>query len=315
MNTALAYSTRAAGFTPWRDAGHLPANANAGAAALPANADALASARILVVDDSEADRRLLVDFLRRQGCRLYVGDNGHDGYEKARYVQPDLIVMDIRMPGCDGIAACRLLKADPATARIPVVFLSAASLPEDRVLGLTEGAVDYIVKPFNFDEVRLRLEIQLRALRRAAQQASTAQARAAQAQAQPQPAQQPRPRSSVDEVVFRAASRILTEDLANPPQLAALARQVGTNAKRLNDAFKACAGATVFEYLHEARMREACKLLRDTHIEISTIAADLGYGSACNFSTAFRQRHGVSPRQYRKSPGSANADEAAAEAA
>ena len=107
------------------------------------------SARILVVDDREEDRHLLADYLRREGYRLYVAEDGRDGVEKALYVQPDLILMDIHMPVCDGIAACRLLKAEPRTMAIPLIFLTAAALPEERVRGLLEGAVDYITKPIN----------------------------------------------------------------------------------------------------------------------------------------------------------------------
>ena len=99
------------------------------------------SARILLVDDREEERKLLSDLLRLHGYRLHIGIDGNDAVEKARYILPDLILMDIYMPGCDGIAACRQIKADPRTASIPVIFLTAAALPEERVIGLSEGAV------------------------------------------------------------------------------------------------------------------------------------------------------------------------------
>lgn len=246
------------------------------------------AARILVVDDREEDRHLLADFLRHQGYRLYVAEDGRDGVEKALYIQPDLVLMDVHMPVCDGIAACRLLKADPMTMAIPLIFLTAAILPEERVLGLTEGAVDYITKPFNFEEVRLRVCIHLNVLRRDVHP-SNAQALAS-------------PSGSVDAAVFQAAQRRLLEDLAASPDVAALARSVGTNTRHLNDAFRKHAGVTVFDYLREARMKEARHLLRETRLEVQAIANDLGYGSAANFATAFRERFGLSPRQYRQTP-------------
>lgn len=254
------------------------------------------SARILLVDDREEDRQLLVDLLRRQGYRLYVGTDGRDAVEKARYVLPDLILMDIRMPGCDGIAACRLLKADPRTAAIPLIFLTAAALPEERVLGLSEGAVDYITKPYHFDEVRLRVAIHL-----------GPQGGGERAVAEPAgdaPAASPSPAgagavASVEHRVFKAAQRLLLADLAETPELADLARAVGTNTRNLNDAFRKFTGVTALNYLREARMKEAGRLLRATALDVQTIAADLGYGNAANFSTAFRERFGMSPRQFR----------------
>lgn len=258
--------------------------------------------RVLIVDDNADDRRLLTDCLREQGYRVYVAEDGHDGIEKARLVQPDLVMLDVSMPVCDGIAACRLLKTDPRTAALPVIFLTAAAQPEDRVRGLMVGAVDYIAKPFDFDEVRLRVSIHLQAWRQAPVPSSpSAVAQDALFSARLMN-DATAPASNVDAMVFRAAQRLLHEDLAQPPDLMSLAKAVGTNARRLNEAFRSCAGATVFEYLREARMEQARKLLRETSLAVQVIASDLGYDNPANFATAFRARFGLSPRDYRKSP-------------
>jgi transcriptional regulator GlxA family with amidase domain len=169
---------------------------------------------------------------------------------------------------------------------IPLIFLTAAALPEERVRGLIEGAVDYITKPFNFDEIRLRVCIHLNATH------GHDHAPGAPDEAGPS--------GSVEAAVFVAAQRRILQDLAATPELASLARSVGTNTRLLNEAFRKYVGVTVFDYLREARMKEALGLLSETDLEVQTIANDLGYASAANFSTAFRERFGLSPRQYRK---------------
>ena len=87
----------------------------------------------------------------------------------------------------------------------------------------------------------------------------------------------------------------MVRSLSDTPELHALAESVGTNSKRLNEAFRQCVGVTVFEYLREERMREACLLLSGTGLSIQDIAMEVGFTSGANFSTAFRDRYGLSP--------------------
>ncbi len=247
------------------------------------------TSRILIVDDEEESRRLMFDMLRHKPYRLYLAENGRDGFEKARYIVPDLILMDVRMPVCDGIAACRLLKAEPRTASIPLIFLTGAASVEERVQGLSEGAVDYIAKPFNAEEVRLRMAVHLGVSHRTL----------------PLPVADPgmaKAHGASDEAAFGAARALLLQDLARTPSLVEMARAVGMHSRRLNEVFRKHAGSTVFEYLFEARMKEARRLLAETGLEIKVIAHDVGYGCPANFSTAFKERFGLTPRQYRKAP-------------
>ena len=243
----------------------------------------LTGARILVVDDVDADRCVLTHYLQRQGCRAYVGINGDDAFHKAVAAQPDLILMDVRMPSCDGLTACRRLGDDARTRDIPVIFLTAASSPEERVAGLRAGAVDYIIKPFDFEEVRLRLAIHLKTLR--------GPEPATDAGAQP-------PR--LDRNLFEAARKQLMSRLDTPPDLAELAQSIGTSQRRLSAAFKTCVGLTVFEFLREERMKEARHLLANTSLDIQAIALEVGFTSGANFATAFRERFGMSPSAYRR---------------
>lgn len=259
----------------------------------------LAGLRVLVVEDRPEDRMLLVDFLTSQDCRVYVAEDGNDGYRKAQLVQPDIILMDVTMPVCDGLAACRLLKADQATRAIPIIFLTAAALPSERVAGLSAGAVDYVAKPFDFEEVRLRLLIHLRVT------AAPAASPAAAAQSAPETGAEDGTSAAaagatLDGVLFRAARKLLRERLDHTPELMALAQALNTNARRLNQAFRRCAGTTVFEFLREERMREARRLLCETSLDIQAISQAVGYGNRGNFSTAFRERFGMPPTALRQ---------------
>ncbi|VVE58833.1 Response regulator PleD [Pandoraea iniqua] len=280
-----------------------------------AHARQLSGARVLVVDDNQEDRMLLMDFLSQQGCRVYIAQDGRDGYTKARTVQPDLILMDIRMPVCDGLGACRLLKADPGTRHIPLIFLTAAALPGERVAGLTAGAVDYVTKPYDFEEVRLRLSIHLKASLPAPATTSTTYATsatsatsssnatftpaapvAAMAPEAPLPVQA----HTLDAVLYRATRALLLSQLDVTPELAGLANAVGTNTRRLNLAFRRCVGVTVFDFLREERMKEARRLLAETSLDVQDIASAVGFASAANFATAFRERFGMPPSGFRE---------------
>src|SRR5471030_408366 len=103
---------------------------------------------ILIVDDSAFEQRMLMELLSEQSYRISVAFNGLQGYQLALANQPDLILLDVRMPNMDGYAACRLLKANPATHHIPVIFLSGADGADERIMGLSIGGVDYVAKPF-----------------------------------------------------------------------------------------------------------------------------------------------------------------------
>ncbi|HEY8973701.1 MAG TPA: ATP-binding protein [Burkholderiaceae bacterium] len=123
---------------------------------------------ILIVDDMPANLEVVTSHLERQGYRAVVALSGDEGIERAEYVQPDLILLDIMMPGIDGFEICRRLKAGDRTRAIPVIFMTALSDTTDKLAGFAAGAVDYVTKPLNGAEVLARIEshLALYALRR-----------------------------------------------------------------------------------------------------------------------------------------------------
>ena len=116
---------------------------------------------ILLVDDNPTNLQVLFQTLDGVGCKLLIAKNGEMALSIADKARPDLILLDIMMPDIDGYEVCRQLKSDPATADIPVIFLSALGDTQDKVKGLQLGAVDYITKPFQPDEVIARVNTHL----------------------------------------------------------------------------------------------------------------------------------------------------------
>ena len=115
----------------------------------------------MLVDDQPANLQVLFQTLKSVGCNLLVAKNGEAALTIAQKAHPDLILLDIMMPGIDGFEVCRRLKADPATESIPVIFLSSLDETADKVRGLQLGAVDYVSKPFQPEEVIARVNTHL----------------------------------------------------------------------------------------------------------------------------------------------------------
>ncbi len=107
------------------------------------------SARVLVVDDNEANRKLLQDKLKNEYFHVITAVDGEDAIQRARAEEPDVILMDVMMPKMNGVDACRVLKMDPQTEHIPIVLVTALNEREDRLRGLGAGADDFLTKPVN----------------------------------------------------------------------------------------------------------------------------------------------------------------------
>ncbi len=118
---------------------------------------------ILIVDDDDDVRYTLERIMTREGYRTIGASNGQQAIDMALRYVPDLILLDIIMPGMDGVTAMKSLRTQPITQHIPIVILSAKGSTEDIVEGLKAGADDYIVKPFELAELRVRIEVRLRA--------------------------------------------------------------------------------------------------------------------------------------------------------
>jgi twitching motility two-component system response regulator PilH len=110
-------------------------------------------AKILIVDDSPTELHVLTQMLAKAGYETVSAEDGEEGIEKARAEQPDLILMDVVMPGLNGFQATRKLSRDAATKDIPVIIVTTKDQDTDREWGMRQGAKDYMVKPVKNDEL------------------------------------------------------------------------------------------------------------------------------------------------------------------
>ncbi|UPG89423.1 DNA-binding response regulator [Luteibacter aegosomaticola] len=245
-----------------------------------------------MIDDAPEGIRELILALRAEPYRVSLATTAEQGVQRAQALAPDLILLDVRMPGMDGFTVCRLLQEIQPARDVPILFLTAAASEEERLAGLGQGAVDYILKSCSPAELLARVRIHLRLTRRGVPGDV--------------PADMPMGR---DEVVLRAAMRFVSQRLAEPLGLDEIAAAVGTYDKRLSAIFRQRLGTTVFAWIREERLRKSRELLAGTSLGMQDIASTIGFRSAANFATAFRERFGVTPGDYRRAAATVTADD------
>jgi twitching motility two-component system response regulator PilH len=118
-------------------------------------------ALILIVDDSPTEVHVIKKALEKHGYQTATAADGAEGIRLAKKMKPDLIFMDVVMPGVNGFQATRTLASDPETKRIPVIMVTSKSQPSDRVWGMRQGAVDYLVKPVSAEKLVEKAEAAL----------------------------------------------------------------------------------------------------------------------------------------------------------
>jgi twitching motility two-component system response regulator PilH len=113
--------------------------------------------RVLIVDDSPTERHVLNDMLTKAGYEVVASDNGEDAILKARTAKPDLILMDIVMPGLNGFQATRAISRDPQTRSVPIIICTSKTQETDKIWGMRQGARDYIMKPVRREELLAKI--------------------------------------------------------------------------------------------------------------------------------------------------------------
>jgi len=122
--------------------------------------------RVLVVEDDKDIAELIVHYLQRAGHVVEIAGSGTAGLRRVKEEPPDLLVLDLMLPGMDGLLVCQTLRSDPATAAIPIIMLTARGEEAERITGLELGADDYVTKPFSPRELTARVAALLRRVQR-----------------------------------------------------------------------------------------------------------------------------------------------------
>lgn len=118
--------------------------------------------KLLIVDDNPTNIKVLFDFLKDWGFKVLIAKNGENALTKLEEVTPDLILLDVMMPGISGFETCQRIKEKPSNKDVPIIFMTALADTENKVKGLSLGAVDYITKPFQQEEVLARINLHLK---------------------------------------------------------------------------------------------------------------------------------------------------------
>ena len=228
--------------------------------------------------------------------RLLTAVDGQQGIDLAIEQVPDLIVSDVMMPVKDGFALCDTLKNDERTSHIPIILLTAKADFESRISGLRRGADAYLTKPFEQEELLVRLE-QLLALRRKLQE----RYRTPSFAEQPAASEEVR----VEDVFVQKLRELVLQNLEEEDfGIVQLCRALAVSRTQLHNKVKALTGRSTTEFVRMVRLHQARELLLTTDLNISEVGYEVGISNPAYFSRIYAEAFGESPSQTRRTPGS-----------
>ncbi len=246
--------------------------------------------RVLLVEDNP-DVLTYIRSCLEESYELFEAYNGKEGLEMAIQEVPDLVVSDVMMPEMDGFDLCKAMKADIRTSHIPLVLLTAKADQESRISGLKRGADAYLAKPFNREELLVRLEQlldnrkKLQARYRNVEELEPSEDEAIQ-----------------QEDAFLARIREELEKNLDDETLgiSGLARAIGVSRAQLHNKVKALTGHSPSVFVRTIRLHKAKELLRTTDLNVTQVAYEVGFRDPAYFSRTFSEEFGHSPKEVRK---------------
>ncbi|GAB4187709.1 MAG: hypothetical protein Tsb002_13240 [Wenzhouxiangellaceae bacterium] len=249
---------------------------------------------ILIVEDNADMRRYIRSHLDAD-FRLMEAADGGEGLQLAREVIPDLILADQMMPVMNGLDLCRQIKQDIKTSHIPVLILTAKSTQDDKLMGLEQGADDYLTKPFDTRELITRIR-NLMSNRDKWQQYYLQHSHRAVAVDVPLPAVET---TFLDKLTEHITEHISEQNL----YVADLASTVNMSERNLTRKLKALTGQTPKQLLQSVRLESAARMLTQTELSITEISHACGFYDASYFARKFKDRYTMSPKTYKNRQG------------
>jgi signal transduction histidine kinase/DNA-binding response OmpR family regulator len=243
---------------------------------------------ILIIDDNDDIRFYLKDNLRNN-YQVIEAANGKEGWDKARQLQPDLVVSDVMMPEMDGMELCRRIKQEPLTSHIPVILLTARSAEEQKHEGYDTGANDYITKPFSFGILQSRIRNLL------AQQEAMRKLFQKQLEVNPSEISI----TSVDEKFIREALQVVEQNISNTDfSVEVLSRAMHMSRVALYKKLLSLTGKPPLDFIRSIRLKRAAQLLEKSQLNVSEIAYEVGFNNPKYFARFFRKEFNMLPSEY-----------------
>jgi len=246
---------------------------------------------ILLIIEDNADVIFYLKTCLENEYQIVTCRNGKLGVEKAIEILPDIIISDVMMPEMDGFEVCATLKEDERTSHIPIILLTARATSEDKLEGLSHGADAYLIKPFEKEELMIRLN-KLLEIRKKLQQKYSSTLVVNQL-----------PKEEIitkEDIFIKKIETILLENLEDENfSSQELAQQVFLSRSQVHRKIKALTGMSTAIYIRHIRLQKAKELLISNDLSISEIAYQVGFKSPVYFSQVFKDTFGESPSMFR----------------
>ena len=245
--------------------------------------------KILIIEDNSDLRLYLQLLLEKEGYELYTAIDGEEGIEQAITLIPDVIISDVMMPRKDGLEVLRVLKNDPATEHIPIIMLTAKSSFDSMISGLQSGADDYIAKPFQSEELVLRVANQIRLQLKLQKRYLSAES----------VEKEDTPKHNL----IIKIETLISEEEGVHLSVEEVADRCAISRSQLHRKIKQLTGLSTTALLTKIRLDLSVSDLIQTDLSISEISYKYGYSDPANFSRLFKKQFNQSPSEYRNSRG------------